>query len=165
VKFNQTNQVQFELCLSNVAVNGVSVSEEVTCTELSYLSLSGPFTTTIGQATEFHAMAEPYLLATEPVTWSWSASDEGFVNFSINEGKDSWNDVTWWTTGTKTITTTATNACSTVTATLPITVTGIAYNPPFDPDYPEPPPLLPDCDDCGKPDWGILHVGRWIDWL
>lgn len=152
--------------LVELVVNGHTIfasddTTETECVPIESVELTGPVSATVAQAAEFQATASPS--SATNIEWSWDASSDGLPDFSTDDGNQSTNRVTWWTTGTQVVTATATNACSTVSATTTISITWIPFDPPFDPEDPEPPPPYPDCD-CPRPDLWI-NVPKWIEWL
>jgi glycosidase len=91
------------------------------------IEISGPLTGSIGLTQPFSASIAP-VSVTLPITVVWQASDQAPVIHLINTRSDA-ASFTWFTSGVKTITVTATNAIGAVTDTHTITLTALPPAP------------------------------------
>lgn len=161
----ETCDVAVEMEITNVTFNGDPVSGDVPtgCTPIESLVVTGPVTGTAGQANSFKGTASPS--ESVPIDWSWEASGDGLAVDDDSEDYQSLADLTWWFSGTKTVTTTACNCAGCMAVTNTIAITGLSWTPPFSTTFPTPPEFPPDCN-CPDPSYfGILEVGHWINWL
>jgi len=150
---------------TNDQLNWITFTETATdCVPIETLVVTGPVTGTAGQANSFKGTVSPPS-GTEPIDWSWEASGEGLAVDNDSESYESLADLTWWYSGTKTVTTTACNCAGCLAVTNTVAITGLSWTPPFSTTFPTPPEFPPDCN-CPDPSYfGILEVGHWINWL
>jgi hypothetical protein len=158
--------IDSEGSLDSASINGETIVEPspTDCVPIETLVVTGPVTGTAGQANGFKGTVSPPS-DTEPIDWSWEASGEGLAVDDDSESYESLADLTWWYSGTKTVTTTACNCAGCLAVTNTIAITGLSWTPPFSTTFPTPPEFPPDCN-CPDPSYfGILEVGHWINWL
>jgi hypothetical protein len=154
----------YDFSIDIVVINGVDIAPVTDCVPIETLVVTGPVTGTAGQANGFKGTVSPPS-DTEPIDWSWEASGEGLAVDDDSESYESLADLTWWYSGTKTVTTTACNCAGCLAVTNTIAITGLSWTPPFSTTFPTPPEFPPDCN-CPDPSYfGILEVGHWINWL
>jgi len=90
------------------------------------LTLTGPTTGVVGQASFFTATVTPPI-ATLPITYTWEAAEQGVI--TRPGGLADTVDLTWTMVGTKAITVTAHNVAGSTTATHTVTIKSFVYLP------------------------------------
>jgi len=86
----------------------------------AHVEVTGPVSGTVDNAYTFNAAVSP-ITATQPITYTWQATDQASVAHT-GAGLDDSVNFTWGITGTKTITVTATNAGGAVTNSYSVTI-------------------------------------------
>jgi hypothetical protein len=137
------------------------------CVPIEDVILHGPATATVGTPVWFESELTP-VSPTRPISWSFDVTygPDGQQVKTVSGRSSGRVQATWYNTGTKTITVTASNCEGYGYATDSTTITldhKYQWTPPFSVTVPGKPIL--DCTHCPAPEWGFWQIGHWIDWL
>jgi hypothetical protein len=149
------------------SVNGQAVDVPTDCVPIEDVTLHGPATATVGTPVWFESELTP-VSPTRPVSWTFDVTygPDGQQVKTVSGRSSGRVQATWYNTGTKTITVTASNCEGYGYATDSTTITldhKYQWTPPFSVTVPAEPVL--DCTHCPAPNWGFWQIGHWIDWL
>jgi hypothetical protein len=162
-------QVEISLNWRLEEIDGVEIDHSpgpTGCVPIEDVTLHGPATATVGTPVWFESELTP-VSPTRPISWSFDVTYGPDQQVKTVSGRSSGRvQATWYNTGTKTITVTASNCEGYGYATDSTTITldhKYQWTPPFSVTVPGKPVL--DCTHCPAPEWGFWQIGHWIDWL